>query len=268
MSTLPSISVVMPSYNQQQFVRPAMDSVLSQNYPALELIVVDGASTDGTVDILKEYSGRIRYLSEPDRGQCAALNKGFHLATGEIIGWLNADDLYERGALRAVGEFFAAHPGTQWAFGYCSIINEENKEIRKWVTRYKNFRLARYRYRTLLTENYISQMGVFVRRTSLLDAGGVNPAWHYAMDYDLWLRLGKQYEPGFIAAPLGKFRMYSTTKSITGFHRQFTEELEVAKKYAPHAFWPIFLHRVNRFKIVLIYEIMALWRSLKKGNQP
>ncbi|MBI3306457.1 MAG: glycosyltransferase [Candidatus Omnitrophica bacterium] len=258
----------MPSYNQAGFIKESIESVLRQTFPSFELLVIDGGSTDGTVEILRKIQdSRLRWISEKDKGQADAINKGFKMASGNILAWLNADDLYFPNALTTVGNFFAQHPQTLWAIGQCTIINEHGKEIRKWVSAYKSWRLSQYSYSALLSENFIPQMSVFFRKDAIAKVGGgVDENLHYAMDYDLWLRLGKQFEPGFIPEPVAKFRMYAATKSITGFHRQFQEDYEVGKKYSGNAFWPVFFHGINRLKIVTIYQLLALFR--KFGRPP
>jgi len=255
-AVLPKVSIIMPSFNSGRFIREAIDSILSQNYPSLELIVTDGGSTDDTMEILKSYGARIRWISEKDRGQGDALNKGFSMAGGEILGWLNADDLYEPGSLQTVGSFFEEHPDTLWVSGYCSIIDEQGKEIRKLITRYKIWRLRHYRYHHLLTENFLPQMGVFLRKKALERVGPIDETLYYAMDYDLWLRLGAIEDPGFIDRKIGKFRMYSTTKTMSGYREGFREDLSVAKRYAPNNPWLLFLHKLNNFKIVTIYSLI------------
>jgi glycosyltransferase involved in cell wall biosynthesis len=261
---LPTLSVIVPSYNQAEFIPQCLDSILSQNYPSVEVIVIDGQSTDETLEILKNYGNKIRWISEPDKGQADALNKGIRMASGEIIGWLNSDDRYESGALLAVGRFFASHPDILWAFGYSSIINEKSQEIRKFITQYKNARVKHYSYRSLLEENFISQMSVFIRREALARVGGADASLRYAMDYDLWLRLGKHFQPGFIPQRLGQFRIHGATKSITGFREQFREDFSVARRYAEGFWWPLVLHYLNNVKIVAIYKLLALWQWLFK----
>lgn len=263
-STSPSpvpISVVMPSYQQARFLREALDSILSQNYPHLEVVVVDGGSTDGSVDILQSYGNRIRWISEKDRGQSDALNKGFRMASHDVLGWLNSDDLYEHEALWIAGKFFTEHPETMWAFGDCTVIDDKGREIRKWVSVYKAQRLRRFSFEALLQENIISQMGVFFRKNSLKQVGVLNPSFHYSMDYDLWLRLSKKYPPGFLNAKIGKFRMYPTSKSMSALKKQLAEGDSITKKYAAEGHrWALFLHRLNNIKITIIYGCMEFWK--------
>ena len=141
--TLPTITVVTPSFNAAATIEETLRSVREQDYPYVEHVVVDGASTDGTVEILERAEG-VRFVSEPDRGLSHAMNKGVAMASGSIIGWLNADDIYLPGALRAIGEAFAACPQAEWATGRCLIVDEAGREIRKGATAYKNFFLRRY----------------------------------------------------------------------------------------------------------------------------
>ena len=141
------ISIITPSYNQGRFIRQTIDSVRQQQGSfELEHIVIDGASTDNTVAILQSYGGRILWVSEPDEGQTDALNRGIAMATGDIIGWLNSDDVFEAGCLDSVARVFAEEPETQWVYGKVRIIDESGREIRRWITRYKNFRMRHFRY--------------------------------------------------------------------------------------------------------------------------
>lgn len=265
---LPSISVVMPSFNSEQFIRQAIDSVLNQRYPRLELLVMDGGSNDGTVNILKEYGNSIRWVSRKDRGQSDAINQGLKAACGEIVAWLNSDDLYEPSSLHIVGRHFAGHPDSLWAFGFCSVIDEKGNEIRNFVSRYKEFRMRRYTFSAHLTENFIPQMGVFFRKKALSLTGYLDETLYWAMDYDLWLRLGKISRPNLIDVRIAKFRMYPATKSVSGFRKGFREDLSVATRYAENDFRILFLHRFHNAKIVLIYSMISFFssitRSLKK----
>ena len=259
-----SISVVMPSYNQAEFIGRAIESVQSQQGEfTLEHIVVDGGSSDGTTDILARYGDAVRWVSEPDDGQADALNKGIAMATGDIVGWLNSDDLYEPGALAAVAEVFEAEPETQWLYGKVRIVDPEDREIRRWITRYKNRRMCRYGYAKLLAENWVSQMGVFWRRDAGAKVGAFRTDLHYCMDYNYWLRLGARWPGRFVDRYLGCFRWYPASKSGSGFREQFGEELAVARELADGKYkWAILRHRLNFMKIVTAYRVLGLTRRV------
>lgn len=250
----PKISVITPSFNQVDFIERTIKSVLSQNYPNLEYLVMDGGSTDGTVEVLKKYGPKITWRSEKDEGQGDAINKGLKLAKGEILGYLNSDDTLEPGALRLVGEFFQRHPNTMWAFGRCRIIDENDKEIRKFITAYKNFWLARYNYKTLLILDYISQPAVFWRRKAYEEVGEFNIKEFWELDYDYWLRLGRKYQPGFIDKYLANFRVHKKSKTAQDI-RHFLEEARVAKKYTKNPIL-ISLHYLNFLTIVFGYSLL------------
>ncbi|HUU58273.1 MAG TPA: glycosyltransferase family 2 protein [Phycisphaerae bacterium] len=258
------ISILMPSYNQAEFLRRAIDSVQSQRGPfELEHVVVDGGSTDGSVDILQSYGDAIRWVSEPDEGQSDALNKGFAMATGDVIGWLNSDDLYEPGALAIVADIFAAEPETQWVYGKVRIIDAHDREIRRWVTRYKNWRMRRFCYTKLLGENWISQMGVFWRRSAGAEVGPFRTDLQLDMDYDYWLRLGSRWPGRFVDAYLACFRWYSTSKSGSDFVGQFREELAVARELAAGRYrWAIFWHHLLFARTVAVYTLLRLFGRL------
>jgi glycosyltransferase involved in cell wall biosynthesis len=257
-----SISVVMPTLNQADFLRMAIDSVIRQGSERdVECIVVDGGSSDGTLDVLKSYGRRIRWLSEPDGGQSDALNKGLHMATGEVLGWLNSDDFYEPGAIRRVVRALERVPSAQWVYGRVRIVDEQGREIRRAVTAYKNWRMRRLRYRRLLVENSISQMGVFWRRSAWERAGDFRTDLHLAMDYDYWLRLARASPGLHIPEYLGAFRWYGSSKSGSRFREQFAEELQVAMEHAggEHSL-EMLLHRAYVARTVGVYSLLQRMR--------
>ncbi len=256
------ISIITPSYNHAEFLARTIASVQSQQGEfELEHIVIDGGSTDGTLDILREAGDAIRWTSEPDNGQTDALNKGIAQATGDIVGWLNSDDVYEPGCLAAVAKVFAAESGTQWLYGKVRVIDRDDREIRKWITAYKNFRMRRWSFGKLLTENWISQMGVFWRRSAGQEVGPLNTDLHYCMDYEYWLRLGRRWPGRFVNEYLAAFRWYATSKSGAGFGEQFSEGYDVARKLAGKGHGLALLrHRINTWKIATTYTLMKWLR--------
>lgn len=266
-SNLPRISIIMPSLNTVDYIERAIRSVVSQKYPNLELIIKDGGSVDGTLEIIKFYAQKypniIKWSSKRDKGQADAINKGIKESSGEIIGYLNSDDMYKEGALKIVADYFKGLPNKMWAYGKCDIINGDDKKIRGWITSYKNFWLKNYSYSTLLVLNYISQMGVFWRKEAWTNVGSLDIKQHYVMDYDYWLKLGKKYNPGVINKYLGSFRVVSTTKSSTGFISQFQDEFQVSKKYTDSA-WVLNLHSFHYKLVILIYGAIRFLNNLKK----
>jgi len=254
------ITVITPSFNQARFIERTLESVHRQRGPfELEHIVIDGGSTDGTVDILRRWDGRVRWVSEQDEGQADALNKGLAMAGGDVIGWLNSDDLYEEGALSAVAEVLADQPDTQWLYGQVRIVDEQDREIRHWITRYKNLKMRRWSLGRLLRENWISQMGVFWRASAGREVGPFRKDLHYCMDYDYWLRLGRRWPGRFVDRYLAAFRWYAASKSGAGYSRQFAEQYAVASAGAggDHRL-DLFLHRLNVAKIVAAYRVLNL----------
>lgn len=255
----PSLSVITPSYNQAEYLDRTIRSVLSQEYPRLEYLVMDGASTDGSVAILERYAadGKLRFVSQKDGGQSAAVNDGFARTTGDIIGWVNSDDLYAPGALRAVGEHFATHPDCEWLFGRCPIVDRDDKPFKGVITRYKEFWLRRYSYRRLVVENFISQPAVFFRRRLLERVGALDPDYHLAMDYHLWLRMGRVAEPAFLDRELAYFRSSGDNKMSLQWRKSFQEDLDAARRVAgaSHPLW-VQLHRVNGVKLSTAYWLL------------
>jgi glycosyltransferase involved in cell wall biosynthesis len=254
-SSLPRISIVTPSYNQGPYIRRTIESVLSQGYPDLEYLVVDGGSTDETLGILREYERHLSWTSEPDRGQSDALNKGFLRATGEVLAFLNSDDQYEPDALLRVGEFFASHPEAAWLTGRCRIIDDREQEIRPAITLYKNFWLRLHSYRVLQVINYVSQPATFWRREVAEFAGPFDESLHYAMDYDFWLRAGRRHRLWFLEHYLAAFRVYPASKSGSSADVPFEVTLNVARRYVRSPL-VLTLHRVHASLATAIYRRM------------
>jgi glycosyltransferase involved in cell wall biosynthesis len=253
MRNLPRITIVTPSYNQAPFIRQTVESVLSQDYPNLEYIVMDGGSTDGTVEILKEYGERLAWSSERDHGQAHAINKGLRLATGEVVAYLNSDDLLEPGALHRVGRYFAQHPDAAWVTGKCHIIDPQGHETRKAITLYKNLWLYCRTYSLLLVLNYISQPATFWRSDLLRTLGYFDESLHYTMDYDYWLRAGRTFKLHFLPRYIASFRVHASSKGSSSAHAQFDSELAVAKRYMRSRVLTR-LHKLHAQLILAVYK--------------
>ncbi|QOV87357.1 glycosyltransferase family 2 protein [Humisphaera borealis] len=256
------ISIVTPTLNRRDYLASTGQSILSQKGQFdLEWIVVDGGSTDGSVPWLEELSRRncrVRYTSEPDAGQSDAINKGLAMATGDVVAWLNADDLYADDTLAAVAQVFEANAGVQWLVGGYEVIDADGRSIRRSIVRYKRRRLARYSYAALLRENIIPQPAVFWRRSFGEQIGRLDTSLHWTMDYDLWLRMAKQSPPRVLDRLLARFRHHGTSKSGDFNRRQFDEGYEVARRHACGDRRSLVIHRLNVEKIVWAYRVMRL----------
>jgi glycosyltransferase involved in cell wall biosynthesis len=213
MTEWPKISIITPSYNQGAFIEETIQSVLSQGYPNLEYIVVDGGSTDNTLAVLRAYQDTLTWISEPDQGQTDAINKGLKMASGEVLAYLNSDDLYLPGALHKVGAFFAENAHADWLTGYCRNVDGDGRTIRRFIRGYKNFWLSRHTYSSLLVINYIAQPATFWRRRVTDEIGPLNADLYYTMEYEYWLRIGAQHGLHVIKEDLAAFRLHEGSKS-------------------------------------------------------
>ena len=263
------ISIITPSFNQAQFIERTIKSVLNQQGDfVLDYRVLDGGSTDGTLEILRRYEDRLSWISEADKGQVDAINKGLRTASGDIVGWLNSDDTLMPGALAKVATAFAAHPAAEWVHGRCEVIDAHDQAIRLWISAYKNFRARRHSFDNLLTENYVNQMTAFWRRSVHDEVGYLDESLKLAFDYDFWLRLARRGAPVYVDSRIACFRWYETSKSGSNYRRQFAEDAEIAARYsAPRQHGIRLRKRVKGTAIVGIYQIMSLLRrAAGKGS--
>ena len=216
------VSIVTPSFNQADFLEATIRSVLGQDYPNLEYIVVDGGSTDGSVEIVRHYSDRLAWwVSEKDKGQTDAINKGFSHAKGDILAWLNSDDTYEPGAITEAVEFLHSRPEVGMVYGDANFIDKNGHIIGRFPAAQTNYKLLRRGY------VHIQQQASFWRASLWKQVGPLDPSFYFAMDYDLWVRLARitvfQYMPRCWA----NFRLHSSSKSVEADKRCWPEMLRV-----------------------------------------
>jgi glycosyltransferase involved in cell wall biosynthesis len=231
------VSIVTPSFNQAAYLPQAIESVRAQTYTPIEHIVVDGGSTDGSVDVLREHDG-LRWVSEPDRGQSHALNKGFALAGGHVLGWLNADDAYEP---QAVAEAVDALRATGAALVYADVtrVNDDGVNPRRIRSR------APFELWTELNLGCgIYSPAVFFTREAYEAAGGVDESLHMTMDYDLWLRIGKRFEVRHVDAVWGIQRQHDDAKSLR--LDPWPERLAVSRRHGGRLVSPLAITRYVR----------------------
>ena len=226
--TLPSLSVVTPSYNQGSFIEATMRSVLDQGYPGLEYIIQDAVSTDSTSDVLARYSDcpQVRVFVEKDRGQTDGLNRGFKRASGEILGWLNSDDLYTPGTLQRIGEFFRDHPEADLVYGDSEIIDSEGRPERVIKSGGMTTAELLVHQQTMVGTSY------FFRRRVLDVVGPLDESLHYSMDYDFWIRLSLSFEFHYLPVVLSQFRIHPASKTSSRYHDTFLPEvIQIMRRY-------------------------------------
>lgn len=260
---LPRITVVTPCFNSAATLPATLASVAAQDYSDIEHVVVDGGSTDATLAILAAAEG-VTYISESDRGRADAANKGVRLASGEVIGFLNADDTYQPGALAAVAEAFAGPARPRWVTGYCRIVDGDGREIRTSVTRYKNFFLRHYSFDLYLTQNFVPDPATFVRKDTLDEVGLLDQGYKISHDYDLWLRVARLGDPVVLRRYLSTFAMTEGTLSMSGFEQQFDEHARIARHRGKGHPIPVAANVVMSRLIVIAYRAMRRYRRLAR----
>ncbi|PWR76195.1 glycosyltransferase family 2 protein [Methanospirillum stamsii] len=233
MHSLPLVSIITPSYNQGRFIRQTIESVLNQKYPNIEYIIIDGGSSDNTLEIIKEYESKIKWISEKDNGQSDAINKGFSMANGEIIAWLNSDDIYLEDAIQKAVDFFTVYPDYGLVYGEGYLIDENGnnhgrfpctQEFDEWTLVHKS--------------DYIMQPTTFFKKEAFFRVGKLDTNLHWCMDWDLWIKLSKCYPVGYINDYLACSREYDETKTSTGGIKRFKEIVKVMRKYGNYRYPP------------------------------
>jgi glycosyltransferase involved in cell wall biosynthesis len=222
MTDQPRVTIITPSFNQARFLEATIQSVLSQDYPLIEYRIVDGGSSDGSVDIIRKYENNLAWwMSEKDKGQTDAINKGFAHAKGEILAWINSDDTYEPGAVSAAVNYLQEHPEVGMVYGDCNFISEDGRVIGKFGSAQTNYRLLRQGYA------HIPQQTMFFRANLWKQVGPLDPSFYFAMDYDLWTRIAARTEIKYVPQTWANFRLHTSGKTIAADDRCWPEMIRV-----------------------------------------
>lgn len=237
----------------------AVQSVMSQAYDPIEYLIIDGGSTDGTLDVIRRYEDRIDYwVSEPDDGISDAMNKGINLSNGDIIAHLHADDYYaDSSVVSSVQSEFAHHPNGCWLTGGIYFVNEAGKRLLE-------LRVRKYSYQDLIKANIILHPSTFLKKRAFDQAGLFDPSLKYAMDYDLWIRIGGIGDPISLDKPLACFRVHAGSHSIAAYGKAFHEEWMIRKKFLKKQplkrLYHYALYHVKR------YENMKFYKEITSSN--
>ncbi len=253
---LPTVSIITPSFNQARYLEATIQSVLSQDYPRIEFIIVDGGSTDGSVDVIKKYAGKLAWwVSEKDRGQTDAINKGFARAKGDVLAWLNSDDTYEPRAVGQAVKYLLDHPEVGMVYADCNYINEEGRVIGKFPAAQTD--LARLRRGYV----HIPQQTMFFRAELWKQIAPLDSSFYFAMDYDLWTRIASRAELKYLAGRTwANFRIHTSGKTIAADDRCWPEMIRVHYRDGGSFFSPI----VAKYYIRKLIAPLWSWRFRRR----
>jgi glycosyltransferase involved in cell wall biosynthesis len=248
MKKRPLVSIVTPSYNQAKFLEETIQSVLNQDYEKIQYIIIDGKSTDGSIPIIKRYEHKLyKWISEKDKGQTDAINKGFALAEGEVLGWLNSDDTYFPSAISDAVQILCENPAVGLVYGEANFINDSSEVVGKFPAAQTSLRRLRRGY------VHIPQQAAFFRKSLWDKVGPLDPEFFFAMDYDLWVRLASEAEIKYVPRLWGNFRLHSDAKTITADDQCWPEMLRVHFRDGGSWFSPIvFKHCLRKIVAPMI----------------
>lgn len=257
MSSLPKISVIIPSLNKVKFIEKTLQSIVDQQYPNLEVIVMDGGSTDGTMNVIKKYAKEndfIRYESKKDKGQVEAVNEGLKEAEGELLTFINADDFYQESALSSVAKAYQQNPKALWFAGRGVVVDYRDREMVRIITFYKNFLLGLNKYKYLLIVNYLMQPSVFITRNAFKKFGEFEgDSRGSIIEYKKWLEIGQERMPHILKNTLSSFRLTKKGLSANLFKTILAKDYQVAAGFTKNPVL-LFLHQMHNYgRVALVY---------------
>jgi glycosyltransferase involved in cell wall biosynthesis len=255
----PLISIIIPSFNKDEYIGDTLTSIIKQNYPKLEVIIQDGGSTDQSVNIIKKFASKYKYIkweSKKDKGQLDAINKGMKKARGEILAYINADDVYEKNAFNEVSKVFLNNPAILWLVGKGRVINDKGIEIAKPVTQFKNLLLKINKYNLLLVTNYLMQPSVFISRKAYDKYGSFTGVSSFITEYEMWLKIGVKQMPYVCDKYLSSFRLASGSITSSDFKHLLNEDVKVVEKYTKNPIL-IFMHLLTNIGRLFVIKIWS-----------
>jgi glycosyltransferase involved in cell wall biosynthesis len=228
-SNFPIVSVVTPSYNQARFIEETIRSVLAQDYPNIEYIIVDGGSSDGSAAIIQKYADRLAWwVSEKDQGHADALNKGFTHASGEILAWLNSDDTYYPGVVSEAVTYLQANPEVGMVYGDADLTDDQGQVIGRFASRQTDYK------RLLRGSVHIPQATTFFRSDLWRQLGPLDLSLYFAFDYNFWVQLAKVSRLQYLPRRWATFRLHSEGKSVRFDDRCYPDMLRVYQRECGH----------------------------------
>lgn len=255
---LPLVTVVTPSLNQGRYLEEAIESVSAQDYPRVEHVVVDGGSTDETLDVLARHP-HLRWVSEPDGGQASAINKGFRMANGDVYGWLNADDYYVPGAISAAVDVLRS-TGCALVHGGWLRVDDDGNVLREVPVVPFDFELQ------LERRNAVCQPGSFFTRDAYWAVGGVDESYQFAMDYELWLKLGARFPVEHVERTQAAYRYHGESKSMAQYDEFVPETLRASRAHGGRFFSPLYLDFYLPYRHPMLNRAVLAARLVRSGR--
>lgn len=259
---LPLVSIITPTYNQADFLRETIESIITQDYPRIEYLVIDDGSTDATREVLAEYEGRVRFESRENRGQTPTINEGWQRLTGDIMTWINSDDLLLPGAVTTAVDYLNEHPDVGIVFGDTMFTQADGTDIERSKPREQ----FDYREFVLKCENPIAQPSAFIRRSVVNDVGLLDPFFYYFMDWDFWLRAGVRHKIEYFPELLSTYRLHPDSKTVAQAAKAAPELKYLYDKFFARDDLPAWLRAIEkRAKVNMLFTSGGYYLE---GGQP